>query len=51
MRPLAWAGIILVALAILAYVVLRVTIWFAVALFAAGVVLLFWGAVKVKRAL
>ena len=44
-------GIILLALGVLAYVVVKAAIWFAVVLFIAGIVAMIWGAVKVKRAL
>jgi hypothetical protein len=49
MHALAWFGVILLVLGLLAYVVFKVTIWIAVILFVAGVVVLGWGATKVKR--
>ncbi|HKO16996.1 MAG TPA: hypothetical protein VJU87_12205 [Gemmatimonadaceae bacterium] len=49
MHALAWAGIVLLALGILAYLVLKLTIWVAAILFIIGVVLIVWGATKVKR--
>ena len=49
MHTLAWFGVILLALGLLAYVVFKVTVWIAVILLVSGVVLLGWGATKVKR--
>lgn len=49
MHALAWFGVILLALGLLAYVVFKVTIWIAVMLFVSGIAFLAWGAVKVKR--
>ena len=50
MHALFWTGLVVLALGILAYVVIKAAIWFAVGLFIAGVVLMIWGAMKVKRA-
>lgn len=49
MHALAWVGIALLALGVLAYVVFRITLWFAALLFLAGIVFLIWGFTKVKR--
>ena len=49
MHALAWIGIILLLLGILAYIVFKITVWVAVILFVLGVVLIIWGAVKVKQ--
>ena len=51
MHALAWFGMILLALGLLAFVVFKVTVWVAVILFVAGVMFLGWGARKVKRAI
>jgi hypothetical protein len=50
MHALAWFGVILLALGLLAYVVFKITIWIAAVLLVAGIAFLAWGAVKVKRA-
>ncbi len=50
MRALAWVGIGILALAVLAWFVFKITLWFAALLFVAGVVLLVWGFAKAKRA-
>lgn len=49
MRGYIWLGVILIALGLLGYVVLRLTIVLAVVLFVAGLVAIAWGAVAVKR--
>jgi len=50
-HPLAWAGVILLAVGALAWFVFQVTIYIAIALFAAGLVLIGWGSVKAKGAI
>jgi membrane protein implicated in regulation of membrane protease activity len=50
MRALAWIGIAILALAVLAWFVFKITLWFAALLFAIGVVLLVLGFAKVERA-
>jgi hypothetical protein len=50
MHAIGWIGIVVLALGVLAYVVFKVAMWIAIALFIAGVVLMVWGAVKIKRA-
>jgi hypothetical protein len=50
MHAIGWMGIVLLALGVLAYVVFKVAVWVAIALFIAGVLLMIWGAVKIKRA-
>lgn len=50
MRALAWVGIAILALAVLAWFVFKITLWFAALLFAIGVLLLAWGFAKVRRA-
>jgi membrane-bound ClpP family serine protease len=49
MHALAWIGIALLALGILGWLVFKITVWFAVMLFVAGIVFLIWGFTKVKR--
>jgi hypothetical protein len=50
MHAIGWLGVAVLALGILAYVVFKVALWIAIVLFIAGVVLMIWGAVKLKRA-
>jgi uncharacterized membrane protein len=50
MHALFWIGLVVLALGILAYVVIKAAIWFAIALFIVGVILMIWGVTKVKRA-
>ena len=50
MHALFWIGLVVLALGILAYVVVKAAIWFAVILFIAGAILMIWGVTKVKRA-
>jgi hypothetical protein len=50
MRALAWVGIAILALAVLAWFVFKITLWFAALLLVAGVVLLVWGFATAKRA-
>jgi hypothetical protein len=38
------------ALGVLAYIVVKAAIWFAIVLFIAGIILMIWGVTKVKRA-
>jgi membrane protein implicated in regulation of membrane protease activity len=49
MHALAWLGIALLALGVLGWLVFKITIWFAVLLFVAGIVFLIWGLTRVKR--
>lgn len=51
MRALLWIGVILFLLGLLAWLVLKITIKIAIFLFLAGVVLIIWGAVKVRQEL
>lgn len=51
MHALFWIGLVVLALGILAYVVVKAAIWFAVILFIVGVILMIWGVTKVKRAI
>lgn len=51
MHALAWLGVVLLALALLTYVVFKITLWFALVLLVAGIVFIGWGAAKVKRAI
>lgn len=50
MHALFWIGLVVLALGILAYLVVKAAIWFGIILFIAGIVLMIWGAMKVKRA-
>lgn len=50
MHVLFWTGLVVLALGILAYVVVKAAIWLAVILFIGGVILMIWGATKVKKA-
>jgi hypothetical protein len=50
MHAIAWVGIFVLALAVLCWLVFKITLWFAGLLFVAGLVLLAWGFTKVKRA-
>lgn len=50
MHALFWFGLVVLALGILAYFVIKAAIWFAIVLFIAGVILMIWGAFKVKQA-
>jgi hypothetical protein len=50
MHALFWTGLVVLALGILAYIVVKAAIWLAVILFIAGVILMIWGATKVKKA-
>jgi hypothetical protein len=50
MHALFWVGLVVLALGILAYIVVKAAIWFAVVLFIAGIILMIWGITKVKRA-
>jgi uncharacterized membrane protein len=50
MHVLFWIGLVVLALGILAYIVVKAAIWFAVILFVIGVILMIWGVTKVKRA-
>jgi uncharacterized membrane protein YraQ (UPF0718 family) len=50
MHVLFWTGLVVLALGILAYIVVKAAIWLAVILFIAGVILMIWGAAKVKKA-
>ncbi len=43
MHALAWVGIAILALAVLGWLVFKITIWFAGLLFLAGIILLVWG--------
>lgn len=45
-----WAGIILIVLGILAWVVFKITLWIGILLFVLGVIAVIWGAVKLKQA-
>jgi hypothetical protein len=49
MHALAWLGLALLALGVLGWLVFKITIWFAVLLFVAGIVFLIWGFAKVKQ--
>ena len=50
MHALFWIGLVVLALGILAYVVVKAAIWFAIVLFIVGVILMIWGITKVKKA-
>jgi uncharacterized membrane protein len=50
-HALAWLGIVLLALGILAWVVFKITIWIGIVLFVLGVILLIRGFSKAKQAL
>ena len=50
MHALFWIGLVVLALGILTYVVVKAAIWFAIVLFIAGVILMIWGVTKVKKA-
>jgi len=50
MHGLFWTGLVVLALGILAYIVVKAAIWLAVILFIGGVILMIWGATKVKKA-
>ena len=50
MHALFWIGLVVLALGILAYVVVKAAIWFAIVLFIVGVILMIWGVTKVKKA-
>lgn len=50
MHALFWIGLVVLALGILAYVVVKAAIWFAIVLFVVGVILMIWGITKVKKA-
>jgi hypothetical protein len=49
MHALAWVGLFILALGLLAWFVFRVTLWFAGLLFLLGMVLLIRGFSNVKR--
>ncbi len=49
MHAMTWIGLVLLALAVVAYLVIKVTIWLAVTLFAAGLAVMIWGAFKVRQ--
>jgi hypothetical protein len=50
MHALFWVGLVVLALGVLAYIVVKAAIWFAIVLFIAGIILMIWGVTKVKRA-
>lgn len=50
MHALFWIGLVVLALGILAYIVVKAAVWFAILLFIVGVILMIWGVTKVKRA-
>ena len=51
MRALIWIGVVLLALGLLAWLVFKIAVKVAMILFVAGIVLMIWGAFKVKRAI
>jgi hypothetical protein len=50
MHALFWVGLVVLALGILTYIVVKAAVWFAILLFIVGVILMIWGVTKVKRA-
>ena len=50
MHILFWIGLVVLALGILAYFVVKAAIWFGIVLFIVGVILMIWGITKVERA-
>lgn len=50
MRALIWAGVILIVLGVIGWIVLKIAIWVGIILFVAGVIAVIWGAIRIKEA-
>ena len=49
MEALVWIGVAILAIAVLGWLVFKITLWLVGMIFLVGLLLMIWGAVKVKR--